>query len=188
MQFAVADAGRGPGTTCCFKRNQDLHVIFCCGCRRESGLRAAPKEIKIWHVIFCRGCREEPGTTCCFKRNQDLARNFLPRMPGGARDHVLFQRNQDLARNFLPRMPGGRPGLRAVSKEIRIWHVIFCRGCRAGDRDYVLFQEIRIWHVIFCRGCLRVSGITFRKKSGLGTYTPPDAYGCLELRAVPRET
>ena len=51
------------------------------------------------------------------------------------------ERNQDLARNLLPRMTGGGPGLRAFSKEIRIWHVIYCLGCRAGARDYVPFQK-----------------------------------------------
>ena len=38
-------------------------------------------------------------------------------------------------------MPGGSPGLRAASKEFRIRHVIFCRGCPAEDPDYVLFQK-----------------------------------------------
>ena len=38
-------------------------------------------------------------------------------------------------------MAGGSPGLRAVSKEIKIWHVICCRGWRAGVLDYVPFQK-----------------------------------------------
>ena len=37
--------------------------------------------------------------------------------------------------------PGGSPGLRADSKEIKIWHVICCRGCRAGEWDYVPIQK-----------------------------------------------
>ena len=33
------------------------------------------------------------------------------------------------------------PELRAVSKEIRIWHVIYCRGYRMGVQNYVLFRK-----------------------------------------------
>ena len=33
------------------------------------------------------------------------------------------------------------PESRAVSKEIRIWHVIYCLGCRMGVQNYVLFRK-----------------------------------------------
>ena len=60
------------------------------------------------------------------------------------------ERNQDLARQFTASDADRESELRAVSKEIRIWHVIYCCGCGWGVQNYALLflKEIRVWHVI----------------------------------------
>ena len=119
--------------------------------------RAVSKEIRIWHVIYCLGCRRGPELRAVSKEIRDLARNLLPRMPDGeSRTTCCFERNQDLARNFTARMPTGAQNYVLFRKKPGYGYVIYCRGCRMGSPELrAVLKEIRIWHVIYCRGCRR---------------------------------
>ena len=119
---------------------------------------SAEKKSKIWRNLLSWMPAEHPGLNAASKEIKIWRRNLLPWMPAehpGLR--AASKEIKDLARNLLPADAGGASGLRviskeiefgtllrasrAVGKEIRIWHVICCRGCRQGIRDYVLSAE-----------------------------------------------
>ena len=114
--------------------NQDLDVICRCGCQV-----CQQRNQDLARNLLPADAGGRPGITCCQQRNQDLARNLLPRMPA-ERPGLRASKKSDLARNLLPRMPAGVQDY-VASKEIKIWHVICCRGCRRSVRDYVLIQR-----------------------------------------------
>ena len=110
--------------TCAAEENLDFGNVICCrGCRAGVRNYVRLKEIRIWYVICCCGCWRRP-------------------------DYAV-QRKQDLARNFVAADAYGCPELRAVSEPKPGRHVICCRGCSTGVRDYGPFQKKR-FHVIYC--------------------------------------